>query len=797
MPLLSNNFQSGWSMHFKFETDPTGGVRVIEEIRDYALCWLEGRNGIGKTLAVRLLELATGGQPYEANDAAWRSLRAHLGPTNVRITGLRDGASLELQLTPETWPEEPPADLALLGSARLNGNDYDFRLVPNILRVSRIGGDETITTRFRSRIASDEVLVKRQSQQLSDTIDRLERWNELLLFETRGLSSLALSDLKARQSEASQTRNAAAQEHQRRTDFLQGLETLKRLEEDLEELEQQGPELDEALNAIDNQIKDNDRKRAEVEKVQRELLRDVSLEEDLLVRLQHLRQQRERQAERAQDTLAEATGALHRLGLTPDAKVVQGALRQAQSERDALLRERAALAIFPDLVELIDELVDPLEGVQDSGLDDETIAVLDESRASTAELRQGLVRRKHELAEHRQYSLVEDIDARMRVVEDRIDAIDEANELRKTANRMFGQLRHTEDQIRDASERLVTVGGDRYQHAVWELEALLEERQGLVEERAELRSQRRLLEREGSIESLQEKIGALREELGVTGDVEDELQRARDDVDAAHRDLQISDEELESIDAALAEFDRRLTDVVERWQNSPDYHWLRTNIGQYLPTSRHDHAEQLSRLEKIEDAMQRLQEAADGLRIVNAAVGGALSTLAGLVGTSQVAKDRYVDPLVTFYEEEFGALLADREIRYALFEGGRFARLDLLRGEVSWLTKNGEPRRRPIEAFSSGEKAFAYVLASLLQRTSGPTDNRVLVLDEFGAFIEAGRLGRLLRFVDEQVLRPDRAEQVVIILPLRQQLNTPTSSYSGEEIKAIEERGYFMRPMTL
>jgi hypothetical protein len=783
-------------MHFEFETNPTGGLRVIEEIQDYRLCWLEGRNGIGKTLAVRLLELATGEQPYAANDNAWQSLRDHLHTTNIRITGLRNGAQLELQLTPDTWPDEPITNLALLGRAWLNGADLDFRRVPNILRVSRIGGDETITTRFRDRIAADEILISRRSQQVSDAIDRLEAWNEKLLYETDGLSSLALSELEARRLKADRDRLDAAQENERKKALVRRLETLRSLEADLQDLEVRGPKLDEALSAIDKKISNNDRQRAESEKVQRELARDVYRAQELIETLQQLRQRRESQAERAQDTLAEATGALERLGLLPDAETIRSALEQARAERYELLRERAALAMFPDLMELIDDLIEPLRGAQGSSLDDEAIALLDERRASASELRSGLVRRRRELSEQQQYSLVEDIDARMRAVEVRIEAIIEANELRKTANRRFGQLGHTENRIHETSERLLAVGGDNYRQAVLELQDLQEERQRLLEEQAELRYQKRLLERAGSIASLQQEISALREELSVNGNLGHELQRARDEADAAYLHLQRCAETVTTIDAELVNFNRRLKDTVETWESSPDYHWLRVSIGERLPSLRLDRAEQLSRVEKTTNAIQRLQQASDELRIANEAVGGALSTLANLIGTSQVAKGRYVDALVTFYEEEFGDLLAANEIRHALFEGGQFTRLDLLRGEVSWTTRNREPRRRPIEAFSSGERAFTYVLASLLQRTSEPTDNRVLVLDEFGAFIEAGRLGRLLRFVDEEVLKPDRAEQVVIILPLRQQLNAAHSNYGREEIQAVEERGYFMRSMS-
>jgi hypothetical protein len=52
-------------MKFTFRTpDSSHGIRVIDEIPDLRLCRVEGLNGIGKTLAIHLLEICTGQQPY-------------------------------------------------------------------------------------------------------------------------------------------------------------------------------------------------------------------------------------------------------------------------------------------------------------------------------------------------------------------------------------------------------------------------------------------------------------------------------------------------------------------------------------------------------------------------------------------------------------------------------------------------------------------------------------------------------------------------------------------------------------
>src|SRR5205823_3811378 len=97
---------------FKFEpSELRHGIRLIQAIPDFRLCYLEGQNGIGKTLALHLLEIATGQQPYAAMPAAWKSLKESIGPVQIEISGMTGADSLTVSLTPESWPEKPePVD---------------------------------------------------------------------------------------------------------------------------------------------------------------------------------------------------------------------------------------------------------------------------------------------------------------------------------------------------------------------------------------------------------------------------------------------------------------------------------------------------------------------------------------------------------------------------------------------------------------------------------------------------------------------------------------------------------------
>ena len=76
-------------------------------------------------------------------------------------------------------------------------------------------------------------------------------------------------------------------------------------------------------------------------------------------------------------------------------------------------------------------------------------------------------------------------------------------------------------------------------------------------------------------------------------------------------------------------------------------------------------------------------------------------------------------------------------------------RFDLIDQIVEWQPKAEEPVSRHLEAFSSGERAFAYTKTRLERlRDQVSTKNRFVALDEFGAFLERSRLEFPEKFID-------------------------------------------------
>ncbi len=160
-------------------------------------------------------------------------------------------------------------------------------------------------------------------------------------------------------------------------------------------------------------------------------------------------------------------------------------------------------------------------------------------------------------------------------------------------------------------------------------------------------------------------------------------------------------------------------------------------------------------------------------------------------------------------ERELAALVGSEALRKELFDGAANISIDLRNATVAWESPtDGRIRRRPFEAFSSGEQVFAYTKAKLDRLGESPSaaSHVIVVLDEFGAFVARDRFGQLMDFVADVALGTV-AEQIIVILPLADDYvldanaddlvkaagNTESSAHM-ERIAQLAQRQYFAVP---
>jgi ATPase subunit of ABC transporter with duplicated ATPase domains len=167
-------------MRFTIRADCLRGLRVIDEIPDIGLCRIEGHNGIGKSTAIRLLQLCTGAQPYEREEMAWRTLREQLVSATVRVTELDSARCLEWHVNPARWPTRPEPLGDDVGSVKIDGVSARAEDVQQILQVYRLVGHETLTDTLAQRVQDAAVTVRRWISQTGPGWRRREQLDHML-----------------------------------------------------------------------------------------------------------------------------------------------------------------------------------------------------------------------------------------------------------------------------------------------------------------------------------------------------------------------------------------------------------------------------------------------------------------------------------------------------------------------------------------------------------------------------------------------------------------------------------------
>jgi hypothetical protein len=244
--------------------------------------------------------------------------------------------------------------------------------------------------------------------------------------------------------------------------------------------------------------------------------------------------------------------------------------------------------------------------------------------------------------------------------------------------------------------------------------------------------------------------------------------------------------------------------LIDRLRDSQRYTWL------FAATP--DLARDLADPTERYSAFRRLRTV---LLNLNESVYGSAQFLEALVGTAEQffvehheelaeKEDHGGERLVQTMRPAFEAVLGHRlqetlnstSIRKALFDGGEVVRIEPGTRLLLLRDVDGREMHRPMEAFSTGERAFAFSQARLADLEVSTKPNRLLVLDEFGAFVAADRLPELAAFLSSEATSRV-ADQVVVILPLQVNYEAEIADTTGtlreryaQRLEQINERSY-------
>lgn len=890
-------------MRFQFESTGPGGLPIIPVIPDHRLLTIEGRNGIGKTLAARVLEFISGEQPFTALPNAWESFCTDLGRLTVTIDGLPAGRVIKCELDSKTWVGRRESECVVIpGAAFINDETADWSDVRRIIQVRRIAGDEGLTETLARTLREASVSARRLDQTASTIVRRLGDELRLLTDDLIQVRSEGLAeDVQQYRSATGQLANAqqaltAAQEaHEQIVTAYQfhraidsTLEKLPALVRDYGEALARHQSAESAVAAADKALTETGRQ----QKVDADKARQIEwLVGRLPHRLRHLAnaqvaeqqahvrlgvterlspieiRDRIRQIDVMIKALEEENRSAYLAGTVRDAQIaIEGELRamprNAQNERIATIgrdirvheladgistrrkqlegvpkpdevaqRERTILqlrneqmwvASLPDIYKrteqkqkLVDEGTSELALLRGNAEDGDALAAADASAASArrdlliaaVSLREclaaieaaiGLGGEAVEPGAEEEPALLggevdddadDDVDdtelpvpRTLEEVEATIaawlagvtDGID-----KRFATHWDGAVAGSEPVLSRIerctavlAEVLATLAKDREAAQRRRDEAAVEVSGAIVTQRRAEDVASTRLERLGmALRTLRDDGGPWGSHLGALDAVALKCGLAVDSLnDLATGELALSDllEEEEPRGAAIAAATRFVEAVAEitaelessavrvrdQWSNAANYLYKFSG-----------------------DLSTRLDHHPFDERSMRASAGKVLTEWA---------------------ESTISELLSSPELRAELFDNSASVTFNISDLTVSWIEpETKRRRRRPLEAFSSGEQVFAYTKAKLerLRSLRSQAETVVVFLDEFGAFVARDRFAQLVTYVQHDALGVI-ADQIVVTVPLSGELEQvrDNASLANVEAEVYDPPGYVVIP---
>jgi len=717
----------------------------------------------------------------------------------ITVDGLSgDVSSAIVRLTPDHWPAQPPAQIGeWLGELTLDGQEAPIERLFHLLDVIHLSGTERLIDTLKQqtgRLASDLTEVKEQLNGLESQRAELGELAEQLQFASPGQ---AASEGALREEVAAERRQAESE-----------LRTARPLFEDLNR-----------ANALTAMVQTGDA--AEHQHRLRELRQELD--------------SAKRRLNAAETNHSKAVAALGR-GTTAQRRVakVEGQLSSiAKTAENLLVRQEELGGRLESLG--IPTAVDQLTAEQRSVLGDAFKLGLERQRR----LQLLAARNRRTDSENR---LLDD----MRVVLD--DAV--GKDLGATVVARINDLDITVTDLRDGLglldgpadndlEELAATTRDLAEMS--ELKDIFERRASLQRSDADLRLELERLEPEAAghdelrnkaaetravldaasaeVRSLTAQIGAMsRSVLGGAdvADVEaiirdlltkhnvgpDALSAALPDAQAQLLDLQTQAEKLQSEDERLAASEARrrvLRESLRRRSESDDnLRWL-SQLAEILTP---DKSIETNIIDWPDATWQRLADHVAASRNALNKLTGDVEGMQNLASEFPSQTNAMATAIKNVVEADALAELSSEPIREALFDGGRVRRISFDDESITWTTPSGEIRTRPLAAFSSGQQALGFMRARLEQIAVQPAANRLVFLDEFGAFISADSRRPLAELLTSQELR-SLGEQVVVVLPLQtdyaDELDQTTGRLHEEYARRADEvadHGYFTEAFT-
>ena len=786
-------------MRWELRSAATGGLRIIPEIPNISPCLLEGRNGIGKTVAVQLIQLVSGEVPaeYIARPERWESLRARLGATVLAVFGLAEGTTATVEFSPESWPQSPQnLNWECLGSAWINERPATMLEIADLLKVDRISGNEDLA----ESVERHRLVLESQLRAIGQVIADRNAAVMALVGEVLPDLDRLKPDEFDRQQESLEARERALVETRERASLVaENLSLAIHLNELIRKrgaTQGQSQELlakrDVAAERVRNLEKHLQSSKARADVLAQALRKQGGVAERLADASNLIRSRTEREA----GLVRNVSEASRKLGVAPEPSLISSAADECRQRLVEIEGELRRLDLTGQVRIVIDNIAGHLARA-DRSLGDQLLAsgfspdlTLSAAAAAIAERRNAI--RKEPTPEQVRELAAERHKFRGRLTQltalaEQVSKLARAKELLRTAEVEYSRL---EEQAAIASE-----GVQASRDADAEVGSVQQELTSALSELAAL-SETLSVQGTMSPADVDSEISQILDQLGVTERESDEAEaRLRRESAAADHNVEISQNQVSAALQHSLTLRADLNDLIGRLDSLP---WFAAAAGGTLRLSNGepDVARYWIARRAVLSSIEKIQKAADRVARLEGLCREFLQPRRDDAGTLDEQTRLFTPAFTRLFSARILDALGSPSIRRRVFDGAEPVELDAVNRTLLLRRSDGTLERRPLSSYSTGEQAFAFTQARILDLEPTAKPNRLLVLDEFGAFVSAERIPDLAEFLGSSTVR-ERAGQVVVILPLQVDYESEIENTLGalqvryqERLSQIRTRGY-------
>jgi hypothetical protein len=797
---------------FCYEGRP--GLKIIQQITNGKIVWVLGYNGVGKSLAAKLLEIISGNHLFASRNE-FDSLRSSLDFVDISIKK-QEGQELLIKVKPSSWKLDNLTQTVLpdtVGEYYENNNQIDYGTFQRRFEARIIRGNESLSTQIIALITYSLDYYSQLNTRMLSLKNRIANFQDFLRQE------LQLNELQA-YDRLIQELNSVNKSIENNTSAVQDIGECVGLLSQLFEIQRKIDFRSKySAESIEKQLIVSDSQRKGLDDV---YTRQIKKREDLSYQLRKMETEDSRSFEFLAANLKNNKNELNyvldqiiRLSTEFGIPISNNSsndvlLKEIEAKHQVLSQEYDQLELQQRESLLMEDVLEAQAGIHKAitaskihgDISHETIAkgrieALVEDLALTASELDKLVQ------EHELYVRKKKEDLAYRNFRQEIsDKVSKQNML-ETLKQTIKKKKNIEAKISEyerAFSRLKVLDRPEAINIKTEIDAIDREIQTLHIKRAELGRQvddlKRFQETQIALPSLESLIGtrakiiSALERYQSTVDIPEIYDTDVDAIEVranitknvlSNRRKQAMEFKLQSTKLSLEKeaheslFERVVDRIKSDAQFSFLIDWLKNNekqpvailkaLNQHLNEFLEIASEVQLRVKGVEDYHRDL------LRLQSNQAPTALFETGG--PELKRLENIFNKQLQDFY---------DNSIFFTyVFEGfSKIKSFNLRTNEILLEDQKGEIQAKPINAFSTGQKAFAFSIAMMSIVFSRPSDSKVLILDEFGALLDFMREDVLIKQIQLKVLDKNFADKIVIILPVRAKLDTEMDALTSQ-----------------